>query len=339
MSMFAGRPIYGDYGTPSDLTPREVTVMSLVLSTNLSLAAGSIGAWVNGSQALDSSNAFFPTAIADNTGKFIRFDFDVPVRLYGATSYQGPSAVETVTRGNWKWQIWNGTAFVDVGSPFLLGGAASQSHTQLAGNAAFSARYQLLGTGGPVSDSGWMSEILLTYENAAETPAYATPIPAAWGVRTSTEFFRKLGVNQQLPLDIYIDNNTSPAYRETIRSEVIHCQAGDILEIDQSWGTTNDSGGPSEMAGFIMLRRPFETGSYQFNNAGPGTNYRIASENDGTNIILAVHHHPLRWHGLIKVLVEDDYVVSAMHYTSWGNTPQSGSITLQDGDMTIKRYR
>jgi hypothetical protein len=84
------------------------------------------------------------------------FDFHVPCIIDEAKWYQS----NTTDHGTWKWQGGNdGSNWTDIGSPFTLGGAATQTQTQLNGNTTAYRYYRLLGISGNASWNPWLYEI------------------------------------------------------------------------------------------------------------------------------------------------------------------------------------
>lgn len=86
-------------------------------------------------------------------GVEIIFDFGTDeVIIDEAKLYQSG----TESHGTWKWQGWNGSSYVDVGSSFTLGGATTQTITEPSGNTTGYTRYKLIGVSGTTSSSPWL---------------------------------------------------------------------------------------------------------------------------------------------------------------------------------------
>jgi hypothetical protein len=80
----------------------------------------------------------------------ITFDFGTPKIVDEAKWYQDT----TNSQGTWKWQGSNDdSSYTDIGSSFTLGGATTQTQTQLNGNTTPYQYYRLLGVSGNTSSS------------------------------------------------------------------------------------------------------------------------------------------------------------------------------------------
>jgi hypothetical protein len=100
-----------------------------------------------------SSSAYIGGAVAD---LYMVFDFHFPCIIDEAKWYQSNAA----EHGTWKWQGSNdGSNWTDIGSSFTLGGASTQTQTQLNGNTTAYRYYRLLGVSGTASNSPWLYEI------------------------------------------------------------------------------------------------------------------------------------------------------------------------------------
>ena len=126
-------------------------------------------AWTDGiSKIIDGSYsgvAYF-TSIAAVSGQTIKFDF-VTQRKINEASWQ-QSYTPTATHGTWKWQGSNNDSdWTDIGSGFVLGGAATQIQTELSGNTTAYRYYQLLGVSGNSSNAPYITEIEFRIANEA----------------------------------------------------------------------------------------------------------------------------------------------------------------------------
>lgn len=313
----------------------------IVVSSTLAISGGGshgyIGNWVNGGKSGTSADSFFPDAIADNSGKYILFDFNSPTIIDEATSYESGT---WPNRGTWKWQGWDGYVWNDIGGTFTLGGSPTQVHTTLNGNTTAFYRYRLLGMGGAVSSSGWMEEI--EFKEDIQLVELANPT-----VRICDSLF-PIEVVTQLPALQY--TTTPPPYRLVARSQTIAgCIPGDWIEAEcveeATWnfGTTTTV---CEIAGVLMLRQEGDSSSVTLADigpldAGPLTDVRCMSENHGTNVITSVHHDPIPWAGSKLVKDTGDFYVGLFAYASMGATivPSGQYMLLSDGTLRAKRLR
>ncbi len=127
---------------------------SISVASNLAALYGTLSGLVNGSFANDNTNSMYFTG--DITGSYIEFTFPVAVNITEAKWYQS----QAVGVGTWKWQGWTGSAYVDIGNSFTLGGSAPyQTQTELAANTGYYTKYRLLGITGYGSGTPWNQEI------------------------------------------------------------------------------------------------------------------------------------------------------------------------------------
>ena len=116
----------------------------------------------------------------DQTGLYIRFEFPESVLIDEATWYQSA----TTAQGNWKWQGSNNAAdWTDIGSSFALGGATTQTLTELNGNTAKYKYYQIIGVSGTTSSVPYLLEIEFKIGETAEASSYLTAY--GYGNRTA----------------------------------------------------------------------------------------------------------------------------------------------------------
>lgn len=314
------------------------------ISSSLSITHGSISNWINGSDSQDASGSFFPNAISDNTGLTITFNFGTPTLVDEARVRQSGSApVLNVTRGNWQWQGWDGASWVNIGSPFTLGGSASQTLTELNSNTVDYSIYRMLGVGGAVSDSGWMGEIELK-EAVLIVNAYCDPINNPTIDFTKTRIFNSAKPIELVPIipHVYYVSNSPPYLHVAKSADILNCLAGDYIEaILVQEATWDFSPNNIEWAGMLMLRRITDSGSVNLPNAGPTIDFRCMSENPGKNILVAEHHALMTLIGATKIELDGDYRVDYLTYCSMGTIVGSGTehLKMHDGTFLIKRFR
>lgn len=108
----------------------------------------------------------------NNGGKYIRFSFPSSKIIDEIKFYQ-----ELTTSHN-SFQIQgsnDAAAWTDIGSPFVLGGVATQTITAPSGNTTGFLHYQLIGTGdGNMQDSPWIYEFEFKIDDAGGA---ATAVP------------------------------------------------------------------------------------------------------------------------------------------------------------------
>jgi hypothetical protein len=142
---------------------------------------------INGST---SPEAFFPAGKTDAT---ITFDFATAKVIDEIKWYQNVAHLQ----GNWKLQgSNNGSSFTDIGSPFVLGSAASTSSTHTIGNTDGYRYYRLAQHSGVTSDQAYTTEIEFKIGDPT-TPITGTgskALSAITGSATGT-FKKKAGGN------------------------------------------------------------------------------------------------------------------------------------------------
>ncbi len=316
----------------------------IVVSTNIPIsgagAHGYIQNWLDGQKTANATNAFFPDAVADNTGLWILFDLDSPSVWDEATSYEALVGSGYPSRGNWKWQGWDGSAWNDIGGAFALGGVATQIHSTLNGNITPYYRYQLLGMGGAISNSGWMLEI-----EAREDIQEIDIVNPTIRFRKS---YYPIEVVTQIPAILY--TTTPPPYQLVARSRTFKdCLPADFFEAEVTQEFTWNFGTTlpvCEVACVLMLRREGDTSPVTLADigpidAGPLTDPRCISENHGTNVTTPVHHVPVPWIGSRLCKETGDFYIGLFAYASMGTHPvPSGQyIWPTDGTFRAKSYR
>lgn len=134
------------------------TASITVATSGFTVDSGTVNNLVDGAIAADAASAIaWSCSGLDNTGAYIRFDFGVgaSVKINEAKFYQSG----TQSHGNWKWQGSNdASAWTDIGAGLTLGGATTQTMTELSGNTTGYRYYQLIGTGGNRNCSPWLEE-------------------------------------------------------------------------------------------------------------------------------------------------------------------------------------
>ena len=86
---------------------------------------------------------------ANNTpiaGEWMRFDFPGKVLITEAIFYESVGNAQGTVK--WQLSVDNDGTWVDIGSPFTLGGATVQTQTELAGNVTYALAYRMLGISG-----------------------------------------------------------------------------------------------------------------------------------------------------------------------------------------------
>lgn len=307
------------------------------ITTNLNITGsthGVISNWLNGSDNQDASGSFFPDALSNNTGKEIKFTFNSNVTVDEIRIRQSGNQ----TRGSWQAYIGS----TPIGSPFILGGSASQILTLFNGNLISSNEIKFVGVGGAVSDGGWMNEIEFKEDDIAIIE-YCNPRPNPWPRLISPiedDFTRSLPTRTLTP-EYSGPDNYSPPYTMLYRTLVEGCLPGDKIIAD--WQQIFTVPGPQimEISGFLMLQKSNDPDTaISMYNAGPEIDFRLMCDNRGQNVTQEMHHSILSWKGKTLINVAGDYYVSAFAYASPGDflTP-IGIISIHDGELFIERRR
>jgi len=129
---------------------------SITVTTNVTLATGTIGLLVDGVKG--ATNLYFSAQTA--VGKFIKFDFLSGKIIVDAGFIQN----DPRNHGTWKWQgSTNDSTWVDLGSSFTLGTAQNLVRqtftTQLGSNTTAYRYYRMLGVSGSCSNAPWVYEM------------------------------------------------------------------------------------------------------------------------------------------------------------------------------------
>lgn len=165
------------YSNPGGMGDRQG---SIYLSSSPSPSA-TLENLIDGLFGANSSDATWWTTGAAS-GRYIRFDFGAPRVIDEAKWYQSSATAV----GTWKWQGSNdGSTWTDIGASFTLGGATTQTQTELNGNSTAYRYYQLLGVSGTYSDTPYILEIEFKID---EAPATSYNNPQGRGNRTANIF-------------------------------------------------------------------------------------------------------------------------------------------------------
>lgn len=144
-------PDYGNDGGTGDRTSM------ITVSTSAIVASGIAANLVDGATGSTTSDSlkFSASDVADH---YLLFDFAPGAgRLITEATWKQST---TATHGTWQWQGSNdATTWVDIGAAFTLGGATSQTQTELASNDRGYRYYRLLGVSGTASATPWIQEV------------------------------------------------------------------------------------------------------------------------------------------------------------------------------------
>lgn len=149
-----------------DCTPVYVTgnrTSSITVTTNLTLAAGVPSNFVDGAEGLNASDSVtLPISHTLTSSDEIKFDFGPGNKiLITEARWKQGGAASANTQGTWRWQGSNDdSSWTNIGNSFLLGGGATQLHTELGGNTIGYRYYRLNGVSGSTgSNPPWSTEI------------------------------------------------------------------------------------------------------------------------------------------------------------------------------------
>lgn len=162
---------------------------------------------LDGSTSGGGGTFWFPAG-ATVSGAFLLFDFGTAVLIDEAKWYQDTAD----THGSWKWQGSNdNSSWTDIGSSFTLGGATTQTQTQLNGNAASYRYYRLLGVSGVTNDIPYTTEIEFKIDGMADpTPETSYANTGGTGDRRASITMTNSGIiTGSPPYNNWIDGNTS----------------------------------------------------------------------------------------------------------------------------------
>lgn len=137
---------------PGEYVTGDQTGIVTVTAT-VSLTTGPLNAWVNGVTSGETTT-YFANAIVVGPTQWVEFATVGSRQVTEARFYQQNSS----PHGMWQWQGWNGSAWVDIGLPFLLGGSTFQVQTSLNGNLNSYTKYRIAGVTGLTSGSPYVYE-------------------------------------------------------------------------------------------------------------------------------------------------------------------------------------
>jgi len=154
--MLQGGPSWPNTSYSNSLGSGDRTALITVTAAVGVLGSGTLNNLVDGVLGNNSSDAIgFATSFAVDSTKWILFNFGRRVRIDEAKFYQQ----DTTSHGTWKWQgSHDGSEFYDIGSSFTLGGATTQTMTNLSGNTGAYQYLRLLGVSGTASNVPWLQE-------------------------------------------------------------------------------------------------------------------------------------------------------------------------------------
>ena len=157
--LFLPTTLLGGEPFPIYITGDRTGTIALTFSPNILYDGGTYPGsnLIDGSfvQNASGSTVWNNVSIA---GEYVQFDFGsgVSMLVTEATYYQS----DTSNQGTWKWQGSElAISWTDIGSSFTLGGATSQTHTQLNGNTTGYRYYRMLGVSGSTTFNPWVEEI------------------------------------------------------------------------------------------------------------------------------------------------------------------------------------
>jgi hypothetical protein len=146
-----------DYANAGGTGDRTATITATASAAYEASQSGSIVNLVDGAIATGATDAWATLAVAVS-GNFMRFDFGAGASklITEAKWYQNTTA----TSGDHVWQgSDDATNWTNIGATFTLGGATTQTITELSGNTTGYRYYQLLGVSGNLSAVTWHEEM------------------------------------------------------------------------------------------------------------------------------------------------------------------------------------
>lgn len=104
-----------------------------------------------------TGGTFYIFTKGGNGGDYIRFYWNgVSVKITEATFYQSTADAQ----GDWQWQgSDDASSWTDIGSPFALGGTATEVLTELSANASAYKYYQIVRVSGITSNGPYLYEM------------------------------------------------------------------------------------------------------------------------------------------------------------------------------------
>lgn len=146
----------------------------ITVTTTATLGAGSASQMVNGT----TSNQWWWNN--GQSSRELKFDFGYARVIDEAVWTQSTSA----SHGTWKWQGSNdNSSWTDIGSTFTLGGALSQTHTQLNGNTTAYRYYRLTQTAGTTNSGPFLQELTFKIDTGAVAGSQSYGNPGGYGKR------------------------------------------------------------------------------------------------------------------------------------------------------------
>lgn len=150
---------FGAFASGCDCTTAYVTgdrTASITVSITHPMAgSGTVNNLVDGGFGGNYTDAIAFGNGSSVTGNEIKFQFAASTKIDEAKFYMS----DTSTQGTWKWQGSNDNSnWTDIGSSFSLGGATTQTQTQLNGNVNGYIYYRLLGISGTTTSVPWIYE-------------------------------------------------------------------------------------------------------------------------------------------------------------------------------------
>jgi hypothetical protein len=170
---------------------------------------------VDGASVESSSDAAL--FVTGQTSGYIQFDFGSAKVLTEAKLFSS----NTTTHGTFKWQGSNtaGSGYTDIGSSFTLGGATTQTQTELSGNTTAYRYYRLTIVSGSTSNAGTLLEMDFKIGDAAvDTTQDATIVTTSQTASSSSSFVRVLleydpidaiTLNTDLTVDVTCDGGSN----------------------------------------------------------------------------------------------------------------------------------
>ena len=131
--------------TPSYVTGDRTASITVTTTLPGAVGGGTPSNLVDGDFGANSTDAMDMANGHAVSGLYIRFQYGVSTKITEAKWYQQ----NTASLGTWKWQGSNdASAWTDIGSQFTLGGATTQTQTELSTNTNGYLYYQLIGVSG-----------------------------------------------------------------------------------------------------------------------------------------------------------------------------------------------
>lgn len=155
--MMARKKLSGCSCTPAYATGDRTASITVTTSASTTGGAGTPSNWVDGAVGVSDTDGiyWFSSGMAVS-GKWVKFQFAASTKITEAKWYQDT----TNGQATWKWQGSNDdSAWTDIGSSFVVGGATTQTQTELSGNTTGYLYYRLLGVSGNATGQNYLLEI------------------------------------------------------------------------------------------------------------------------------------------------------------------------------------